>query len=141
MLGFNHLPTINNITALQTHLICTMQQLFTIYSKAAYCIAGDTNSLPITQIVAALPHCHQAVTLNTYKDKILDCGIWLNTTACNPANSATHVPIDHNNAVAVPLAGAGTEAKTRQYTVRTSHPPPDSGLRQMGVWISSGKLC
>ena len=46
------------------------------------------------------------------------------------------VPSDHNMAVAVPLAGAAVGAVTREYTVRTSRPLPDSAIRQFGQWIT-----
>jgi hypothetical protein len=46
------------------------------------------------------------------------------------------VPSDHDMAVAVPLAGAGAGAVTREYTVRTSRPMPDSAIRQFGQWIT-----
>ena len=43
-------------------------------------------------------------------------------------NHFTHVPSDHDCdcAVTAPLAGAGAEARTRQYSVKTKLPPPDS---------------
>ena len=46
------------------------------------------------------------------------------------------VPSDHDMAVAVPLAGAGVGAVTREYTTRTSRPMPDSGVREFGQWIT-----
>ena len=138
-------PNYRKNTALQTHLISTMHHLLTLYPKAAYRIAGDINSLPIAPIMAALPHCRQAVTQNTYKDKILDVIMWNMTQyysipivikALPADNPRTHSPSDHDCAVAVPLAGAGAEARTRQYTVKTNRPLPDSGIREMGVWLS-----
>jgi hypothetical protein len=39
-------------------------------------------------------------------------------------------------AVAVPLAGAGAGAVTREYTTRASRPLPDSGVREFGQWIT-----
>ena len=46
------------------------------------------------------------------------------------------VPSDHDMAVSVPLARAGAGAVTREYTVRTSRPMPDSAIRQFGQWIT-----
>ena len=47
------------------------------------------------------------------------------------------VPSDHDMAVAVPLAGAGVGAVTREYSTRTSRPMPDSAVRQFGQWITT----
>ena len=139
-------PNYKKNCALQTHLITTMHHLLTLYPKAGYCIGGDHNSLPLAPIMAALPHCKQAVTLNTYKDKILDIILWNMSQyfsipyiakAVYPDNRATHVPSDHDNAVAVPLAGAGPEARTREYRVKINRPLPDSGIRDMGCWLAN----
>ena len=121
-----------------------MHHLLTLHPKAGYCIAGDKNSLPISPIMIALPQCKQAVTLPTHNDKILDVILWNLSQfysvpyiagAVKPDNIATHVPSDHKNAVALPLAGAGQEARTREYRVKTNRPLPDSGIRQMGIWL------
>ena len=138
-------PNYKKNSALQTHLITTMHHLLTLYPKAGYCIGGDHNSLPLGPIMAALPHCKQAVTLNTYKDKILDIILWNMSQyysipyiakAVSP-DRATHVPSDHDNAVAVPLAGAGLEGRTREYRVKTNRPIPESGIRDMGIWLAN----
>ena len=135
-------PNYKKNNALQTHLITTMHHLLTLHPQAAYCIGGDRNSLSLQPILAALPHCKQAVTKNTYKDKILDVLMWnmsqyfcipFITKAVEPDNKLTHVPSDHDCAVAVPLAGAGTGARTREYTVKRNRPLPDSGIREMGL--------
>jgi hypothetical protein len=138
-------PNYRKNSALQTHLISTMHHLLTLHPQAGYCISGDKNSLPLAPILAALPHCRQAVTQNTYKDKILDVIMWnmsqyfstpFITKAVPADNPVTHVPSDHDCAVAVPLAGAGAEARTRQYSVKTNQPLPDSGIREMGQWLA-----
>ena len=138
-------PNYRKNSALQTHLISTMHHLLTLHPQSGYCIAGDKNSLPIAAILTALPHCRQAVTKNTYKDKILDVIMWnmsqyfstpFITKAVAADNPLTHVPSDHDCAVAVPLAGAGEEARTRQYSVKTNRPLPDSGIREMGQWLA-----
>ena len=138
-------PNYKKNNALQAHVIGTMHHLLTMHPKAAYCIAGDKNSLQISPIIAALPHCQQAVTLNTYKQKILDVILWNMGSYYNipyiapavQADRATHVPSDHNNAVDCPLAGAGAGAKSRQYSVKTSRPLPESGIRQYGQWLAT----
>ena len=138
-------PNYKKNNALQTHLITTMHHLLTLHPQAAYCIAGDHNSLPLQQILDALPHCKQAVTKNTYKDKILDVLLWNMSQyfcvpyiakAVDPDNILSHVPSDHDCAVAVPLAGAGPEARTREYRVKKNRPLPESGIRDMGLWLS-----
>ena len=138
-------PNYKKNNALQTHLITTMHHLLTLHPQAAYCIAGDHNSLPLQPILDALPHCKQAVTKNTYKDKILDVLLWNMSQyfcvpyiakAVDPDNILSHVPSDHDCAVAVPLAGAGPEARTREYSVKKNRPLPESGLREMGLWLS-----
>ena len=143
--GFYSPPNYKKNNELQTHIIGTMHHLLTVHPNAAYCIAGDNNSLSIAPIISALPHCKQAVTLNTYKQKILDVIMWnmgsyYSVPYIAPAppadNPATHVPSDHNNAVACPLAGAGAGARTREYTVKTNRPLPASGIRQYGQWLA-----
>ena len=138
-------PNYKKNNALQTHLITTMHHLLTLHPQAAYCIAGDHNSLPLQQILDALPHCKQAVTKNTYKDKILDVLLWNMSQyfcvpyiakAVDPDNILSHVPSDHDCAVAVPLAGAGPEARTREYSIKKNRPLPESGIRDMGLWLS-----
>lgn len=44
------------------------------------------------------------------------------------------VPSDHDCAVAEPLAGAGG-GSTREYTVSSSQPFPQSGLDEFGAWL------
>ena len=44
---------------------------------------------------------------------------------------------DHDNAVAVPLAGAGPEGRTREYRVKTNRPITESGIRDMGLWLAN----
>lgn len=143
--GFYSPPNYRKNNELQTHIIGTMHHLLTLHPKAGYCIAGDKNSLSIAPIMSALPHCKQAVTLATHNNKILDVIMWnlsqfysvpYIAKAVNPDNLATHVPSDHDNAVALPLAGAGVEAKTREYRVKTNRPLPESGIRQMGLWLA-----
>ena len=143
--GFYSPPNYKKNAALQTHIIETMHHLLTVHPNAGYCIGGDKNSLPIAGIISALPHCIQAVTLNTYKQKILDVIMWnmgsyYSVPYIAPAppadNPATHKPSDHNNAVACPLAGAGAGAKTRVYTTKTSRPLPASGMREYGQWLA-----
>ena len=58
-------------------------------------------------------------------------GIPFVTKALPADNPRAHSPSDHDCAVAVPLGGAGAEAKTRQCTVKTNRPILDSGIRIM----------
>ena len=93
----------------------------------------------------ALQHCRQAVTKNTYADKILDVIMWNMSQYCSTPfitkavaadNTSTLVPSNHDCAVAVPLARDGAEARTRQYSVKTNRPLPESGIKEMGAWLS-----
>ena len=53
------------------------------------------------------------------------------------------MPSDQDCAVAEPLAGVGG-GSTREYTVRTTQPFPQSGLAKFGAWLHTvrwdGKL-
>ena len=102
-------PNYKKNNALETHIIGTMHHLLTVHPKAAYCIGGDKNSLPLAPILAALPHCQQAVTLNTYKEKVLDVMLW---------NMSKYYTVPYIVAAVQPdNAGAGAGAKTREYRV------------------------
>ena len=94
------------------------------------------------------PMCRQLVTKFTYRGRnggkiydvlLTNMGQFYNipyiAKAVSPdeANSRA-VPSDHDMAVAEPLAGAGC-ASSREYTVRTSQPFPQSGLSQFGAWL------
>ena len=50
----------------------------------------------------------------------------------NPSSGA--VPSDHDCAVAEPLAGSSS-GSTREYTVSSSQPFPQSGLAVFGTWL------
>ena len=54
--------------------------------------------------------------------------------AVEPDDPNTGVPSDHDMAVAEPLAGADC-VSTREYTVRTSRPLPESGILGFGEWL------
>ena len=45
------------------------------------------------------------------------------------------VPSDHDQAVAVPLAGAREGADTRAYSIKSSQPLPDSKVREFSQWV------
>ena len=100
----------------------------------------------IQAVIDALPKCRQIVTKYTYKNrKTLDV-ILTNmfymyaqphiVPAVPPDRPGHGVPSDHDMAVALPLAGAGAGAVTREYAVKTSRPMPDSQIRQFGQWIT-----
>ena len=100
----------------------------------------------IQAVSDALPKCRQIVTKHTYKNrKTLDV-ILTNmfqlyaqphiVPAVPPDLPGHGVPSDHDMAVAVPLAGAGVGAVTREYAMKTSRPIPDSQVRQFGQWIT-----
>ena len=101
----------------------------------------DTQPLEV-----ALPKCKQIVTKCTYKQRKIHDVILTNMSSLfalpfvAPAVQVDipgkGVPSDHDMAVAVPLAGAGLGAVTREYSTRTSRPMPDSAVRQFGQWIT-----
>ena len=123
-----------------------MQQLLTKYPKAGYLCAGDRNKMDTQAIEDALPKCKQIVTKYTYKKRKIHDVMLTNMShlfalpfiapAVQVDFPGKGVPSDHDMAVAVPLAGAGAGAVTREYTVRTSRPMPDSAIRQFGQWIT-----
>ena len=102
--------------------------------------------MPIQAIVDALPKCKQIVTRCTYKNRKIQDVILTNMSqlfaipfiapAVQPDVPAQGVPSDHDMAVAVPLAGAGEGAVTREYSMKSSRPLPDSGIREFGQWIT-----
>ena len=94
-------------------------------------------------LLDALPKCRQIVNKCTYKAKILDimltnlrtffCSVYI-AAAVQCDDPTKGVPSDHNTAVAEPMAGAGTTV-SREYTVRTSRPLPESGINEFGSWL------
>ena len=98
----------------------------------------------------ALPKCKQIVTKCTYKNKKIHDVILTNMSylyavpyvcpAVQVDVPGQGVPSDHDMAVAVPLAGAGAGAVTREYTTRTSRPMPESRVREFGQWITGENL-
>ena len=128
------------------HLISQMHQLLTKYPNAGYLCGGDKNQMGIQAVIDALPKCRQIVTKHTYKNrKTLDV-IMTNmfqlyaqphiVPAVPPDLPGHGVPSDHDMAVALPLAGAGVSAVSREYAEKTSRPMPDSAVRQFGQWIT-----
>jgi hypothetical protein len=130
---------------LAEHIIFQIHHLLTKYPRAGYICGGDKNSMPLGPIINALPKCKQIVTKNTYKQRKIYDVILTNMShlysvpyiapAVQP-DLHGHSPSDHDTAVAVPLAGAGAAAVTREYTVRESRPLPDSAIREFGQWMS-----
>ena len=131
------------------HLISTLHLLLTQYPRCGWVAGGDKNQLPLAPLLGALPKCRQLVTNYTYKGtKIYDVlltnlGQYYSVPYIAPAvqpddPSTGAVPSDHDTAVAEPLAGAG-RAITREYSVRSSQPFPESGLKEFGAWLNEVK--
>ena len=128
------------------HLISTLHLLITKYPKCGWVAGGDKNQFPLAPLLGAMPKCRQLVTKYTYQGtKIYDVlltnmgqfySVPYIAPAVQPDLPGHGVPSDHKTAVAEPLAGAGC-AITREYTVRSSQPFPDSGLREFGAWMHS----
>ena len=94
----------------------------------------------------ALPKCKQIVTKYTYQNRKIHDILLTNMSqfyalpfvvpAVQVDVPGHGVPSDHDMAVAVPLGEAGEGAVTREYTVKSSRPMPDSGVRRFGQWVT-----
>ena len=144
--GFYSPPKSRKNAKLLDHMISTLHMLMTKYPDCGWVAGGDRNQFPLAPLLAALPNSRQLVTQITYKKtgKIYDVlitnmGQFYQIPYICPAvqvdePSSGAVPSDHDCAVAEPLAGAGG-GSTREYTVRTSQPFPQSGLAEFGAWL------
>ena len=143
--GFYSPPRSRKNAKLLDHLISTFHVMLTKYPNCGWAAGGDKNQFPLAPLLGALPKCRQLVTKNTYKNsKIYDIiltnmgqyySIPYIAKACQPDDSSSGaVPSDHDMAVAEPLAGSGA-TRTREYTVRTSQPFPQSGINEFGAWL------
>ena len=145
--GFYSAPKSRKNRKLLDHIISTLHLLLTKYPNCGWVAGGDKNQLPIGPILGAIPKCRQIVTQNTHKGKniydilLTNMGQYYRipyiAKAVQPdEGSIGAVPSDHDCAVAEPLAGAGSTS-TREYTVRSSQPFPQSGINTFGVWLHS----
>ena len=145
VVAFYSPPSKGKNQALLDHLITTAHSLLTKYPKAGLIIGGDRNSLDITPLITALPRTLQIVTKPTHNGKILDIIVTnLHQFYANPYilppvmpdNFRTHKQSDHAYAVATPLA-VSTSKVTREYTIRTVRPTPETARRGFGLWLLS----
>ena len=144
--SFYSAPNYRKNGKLLQHLISQMHQLLVKYPKAGFALGGDKNKMEMQGILDALPKCKQIVTKYTYKKrKTLDVivtnmfqfyALPFVVPAVQVDVPGQGVPSDHDVAVAVPLAGAGEGAVSREYLTKTTRPMPDSGIRSFGQWIS-----
>ena len=128
------------------HLISQMHSFLIKYPRAGYICGGDRNKMETNLIENALPKCKQIVTKFTYKNRKIHDVIMTNLStlyavpyvcpAVQVDVPGQGVPSDHDMAVAVPLAGAGAGAVSREYSTRTSRPLPESGVREFALWIT-----
>ena len=144
--GFYSPPKSKKNAKLLDHLISTIHVLMTKYPDCGWVAGGDKNQFPLAPLLAALPNSRQLVTQITYKKSgkiydvlITNMGQFYQIPYICPAvqvdePSSGAVPSDHDCAVAEPLAGAGG-GSTREYTVRTCQPFPQSGLAEFGAWL------
>ena len=145
--SFYSAPNYRKNSKLIQHLIDQMHMLLAKYPKAGFLCGGDRNKMDTQPIEDALPRCKQIVTKYTYKNRKVHDIILTNMShlyalpfvvpAVCPDVRGKGVPSDHDMAVALPLAGAGAGAVTREYNSRTSRPMPESAVRQFGQWITS----
>ena len=145
--GFYSAPKSRKNRKLLDHIISTLHLLLTKYPNCGWVAGGDKNQLPLAPLLGALPKSRQIVTQNTHKGRkiydilLTNMGSYYSVPYVakavqpdEPANGA--VPSDHDCAVAEPLAGAGGTS-TREYTVRSSQPFPQSGINTFGAWLHS----
>ena len=128
------------------HLISQMHSFLTKYPRAGFYCGGDRNRMDTHLIENALPKCIQIVTKFTYKNRKIHDVIMTNMStlysvpyvcpAVQVDVPGQGVPSDHDMAVAVPLAGAGAGAVSREYYTRTSRPLPESRVREFAQWIT-----
>ena len=128
------------------HIISQMHSFLVKYPRAGFVCGGDRNKMDTSLIENALPKCRQIVTKFTYKNRQIHDVILTNMStlyavpyvcpAVQVDVPGKGVPSDHDMAVAVPLAGAGAGAVTREYVTRTSRPMPESRVREFGQWIT-----
>ena len=145
--SFYSAPNYRKNNKLVQHLIDQMHLLLAKYPKAGFMCGGDRNKMDTQPIEDALPRCKQIVTKYTYKNRKVHDIMLTNMShlyalpfvvpAVHPDVTGKGVPSDHDMAVALPLAGAGAGAVTREYSTRTSRPMPESAVRQFGQWITS----
>ena len=145
--AFYSAPNYRKNAKLVQHLISQMHLFLVKYPRAGFVSGGDRNKMQTNQIVTALPKCIQVVTKFTYKNRKIHDVMLTNMShlyavpyiapAVQPDVPGHGVPSDHDQAVAVPLAGAGEGAVSRAYSVKSSRPLPDSKIREFGQWITA----
>ena len=139
-------PNYRKNAKLVQHIISEMHQFLVKYPRAGFVCGGDRNKMQTSPITDALPRCIQTVTKFTYKNRKIHDVIFTNMSqlyavpyiapAVQPDVAGHGVPSDHDMAVAVPLAGAGEGAVTREFTLKSSRPLPDSKVREFGQWVA-----
>ena len=134
-------PRLRKKTKMTDCIVSTLHSLLTSYPDAGIFGGGDPNCYNVGPILAAgIPRLKNIQQLPTLGGKNLD--IFLTNLGCFYANPETvppvscddprrGVPSDHLVPVVYPLtiATMGTET---QYSVKTSRPLPDSGVREFG---------
>ena len=143
--GFYSPPGKGKNNALLDHLTTTANSLLSKYPKAGLILGGDKNGMNVSPLITSLPRTLQIVTKNTHNDKILDIvltnlhqyyAVPVVLSPVKPDNPSTHKDSDHKYAVAVPLDKSISKC-TREYTIRSVRPTPDTARKQFGAWLLS----
>ena len=98
-----------------------------------------------SQVLRAIPHCRQLVTQPTHVNGVLDVilsnlqpkyAVPVIRPPAVPDSSNCGKPSDHSYALAIPLCG-DKGGKSREYTVSSVRPTPDSDRRLFGQLLLS----
>ena len=137
-------PNSRKKNKLITHIITNAHVLISRYPDSGLCIGGDKNSLDLAPILQGLPRCRQIVSGNTHDNKCLDVLITnlhnlyqppRIVAACQPDDPTKAKPSDHLVPVAYPISGQ-SGAVPREYRIKKTRPLCESGVRELGNWLT-----
>ena len=143
--GFYSPPRKGKNNQLVQHLVENVIILLRKYPDAGFYIAGDANKMDTSQVLRAIPHCRQLVTQPTHVGGVLDVilsnlqpkyAVPVIRPPAVPDSSNCGKPSDHSYSLAIPLCG-DKGGKSREYTVSSVRPTPDSDRRLFGQLLLS----
>ena len=125
-------------------IVSTLLSLLTTYPDAGIFGGGDCNCYSVEPILAAgIPRMRNIQQLPTLGGKNLDIfltnlgSFYANPEIVSPVkydDPRKGVPSDHLVPIVYPLTSASLGADA-QYTVKTTRPLPDSGVREFGLQV------
>ena len=133
-------PKSKSKSKMTDHIVTTLHQLLTTFPQAGIMGGGDRNDWNVSPVLAAIPHLLNLQQLPTLNGKNLDVflsnmGTFYSTPVITPPvqpdDPANGKPGDHRVPVIYPL-NTETVQQTKQYTLRTSRPLPESGIHAFG---------